>query len=200
MPLPDSLPERKGIDRKPDFLPLISEAFVDRGFRRTTTAELATRCGVRENELYRIWPSKKAMFLDAIGFVAESSIQAWSASLQADSSMTDAEQLIATQSQRRGDGHLHRLVFSGLSEADDPQIRLALKNLYQRFHEVLTHYVMQHRQRRGIRSPLSDEATAWALIGLGSVFDIQHDLGQGTMEQRRMSLGETSTAILNMTK
>ncbi len=192
--------ERKGIERKPDFLPLIAQAFVDRGYRRTTTAQLAARCDVRENELYRIWPTKKAMFLDAIGYVVDSSLQAWSNSIQQDSSMTAAEQLIATQAQRRGEGQLHRLVFSGLGEADDPQIRTALLRLYQRFHGVLTHYVEQHRQQRGIQSPLSDEATAWALIGLGSVFDIQHDLGHSSMEQRRISLGQTSAAILNMTK
>ena len=190
---------RRGTERKPDFLPLIADAFVDKGYRRTTTAELAERCRVRENELYRIWPNKKAMFLDSIGYVFDSSVKQWADGINASSEQTAAEQLIAAQSRKRGDSRLHRIVFSGLSEVDDPDIRNALKKLYLQFHEVLAGYVREHRVQRGIKSSLSDDATAWVMIGLGSLFDIQHDLGQGTMKQRRQILGETSTAILNMT-
>jgi len=191
---------RRGTERKPDFLPLIADAFVDKGYRRTTTAELAARCAVRENELYRIWPNKKAMFLESIGYVFDVSARQWAEGIDTDSPLTAAEQLIHSQSRKRGDTRLHRIVFSGLSEVDDPEIRNALKQLYLKFHEVLAGYVRDHRQRRNIHSPLSDDATAWVMIGLGSIFDIQHDLGQGTMKQRREVLGEATTAILNMTE
>ncbi len=94
--------ERKGTERKPDFLPLIAETFVERGYRRTTTAQLAKCCGVRENELYRIWPNKKLMFLDSIQYVFDNSVQAWSEGIQPGSKLTAAEQLIARQSTQRG--------------------------------------------------------------------------------------------------
>lgn len=192
--------QRKGTGRKPDFLPLIAEAFVERGYRRTTTAQLAERCDVRENELYRIWPNKKAMFLDSIRYVFEITVEQWRAGIDPDSKLTAAEQLIAMQSRHRGDSHLHRIVFSGLSEVDDPEIRRALKKLYQQFHEVLVTYVADHRHQKGIEAPLGDKDTAWAMIGLGSIFDIQHDLGVGSIAARREILGKATTALLNMNK
>ena len=56
-------------DRRRQFTPRVATAFIELGYRGTTTAELAQRCGVRENVLYRIWPTKKAMFLDAVEYV-----------------------------------------------------------------------------------------------------------------------------------
>src|SRR5215217_6908414 len=68
------------------FTPLIATAFIELGYRGTTTAQLAERCGVRENVLYRIWPTKKAMFLDAVEHVYGATMHAWDAVI-ADSSL-----------------------------------------------------------------------------------------------------------------
>ena len=37
-----------------ELLPVVARAFAELGYRRTTTADLARRCGVRENVLYRL--------------------------------------------------------------------------------------------------------------------------------------------------
>jgi len=37
--------------RRAELIPIIARAFAERGYRRTTTAELAQRCAVRENVL-----------------------------------------------------------------------------------------------------------------------------------------------------
>ena len=189
---------RKGTGRKPDFLPLIADAFVENGYRRTTTAALAAACHVRENELYRIWPNKKAMFLDAIQYVFDTVTADWSRSIDEAKSETSAEQLIRWQSRHRGDSRLHRILFSGLSEVDDPDIRKSLRCLYQQFHQVLEEYIREHRHQHGQSSGLGDAETAWAMIGLGSIFDIAHELGLGNMSQRREILQAATTAILNM--
>ena len=204
------LQARKGTERKPDFLPLIAEAFVEKGFRRTTTAQLAERCQVRENELYRIWPNKKSMFLDSIRFVFDHVVAQWKSGIDLEAEATAAEQLIANQARQRGDSRLHRVIFTGLGEVDDPEIRKALKNLYQQFHKVISGYVRDHREKLRqdsdklksgvLEFSLSDEDTAWAMIGLGSIFDIQHELGVGTMARRREMLGESISSLLNSTK
>ncbi|MGI9518154.1 MAG: TetR/AcrR family transcriptional regulator [Pirellulaceae bacterium] len=190
---------RRGTGRKPDFLPLIADAFVENGYRRTTTAALAETCGVRENELYRIWPNKKAMFLDAIQYVFDTVTADWSKSIDDDQPDTPVEQLIDWQSQHRGDSRLHRILFSGLSEVDDPEIRKALRNLYRQFHQVLEEYIREHRQQQGQSPALGNAESAWAMIGLGSIFDIAHELGLGNKSQRREILQAATTAILNMT-
>ena len=44
----------KADERRRELLPLVAEAFSELGYRRATTAELAARCGVQENILYRL--------------------------------------------------------------------------------------------------------------------------------------------------
>ena len=50
-------------EQRKKLLPIVCQTFSELGYRRTTTAELAAKCQVRENILYRLWPDKKAMFL-----------------------------------------------------------------------------------------------------------------------------------------
>ena len=188
----------RGTARSDDFLPLIAAAFVEFGYRRTTTAELARRCDVRENELYRIWPSKKQMFLAALDYVYNVSVQQWQDQVSDDGRQTAAEQILEHQARSRGDSALHRIVFSGLSEIDDPEIRTALAEHYRRFHEVLAGYIQDHRNCRGIENPtIGEQQTAWALIGLASIFDIRGDLGLGSTRERRQLLKTVSESLLN---
>ncbi len=65
--------------RRKELMPIVTGAFSELGYRRTTTAELAKRCGVRENILYRLWPDKKAMFVASIEYVYKLSAEtrAW---------------------------------------------------------------------------------------------------------------------------
>ena len=69
--------------QRQEFLPIIAQAFAQLGYRRTTTAELAARCGVRENILYRLWPDKRAMFVATIEYVYSCSEKIWQDLLQA---------------------------------------------------------------------------------------------------------------------
>ena len=64
-------------DQRKRLLPIISRAFSELGYRRTTTAELARRCQVQENILYRLWTDKKAMFLAAIDAMFEERMARW---------------------------------------------------------------------------------------------------------------------------
>ncbi|MDG2013720.1 MAG: TetR/AcrR family transcriptional regulator [Pirellulaceae bacterium] len=191
-------PKKRGTARKPDFLPLIADVFAECGYRRATTATLAKRCGVRENELYRIWPNKKSMFLDAIGFIFESVASSWAESIEQKTDITAAQQLIDSQLHHRGDSRLHRIIFSGLNEVDDPDICRALRDLYLNFHKMISDYVRKHRQQHQLQSSLSDDTISWMMIGIGSIFDIQQELGQGTLDQRRKQLGQAANATLNI--
>jgi len=64
-------------EKRRELLPIVARAFSELGYRRATTAELARRCGVRENILYRIWADKKAMFIEAISYVYELAAGIW---------------------------------------------------------------------------------------------------------------------------
>src|SRR5215218_6793844 len=110
--------------RRKDFTPLIAAAFIELGYRGTTTAELAQRCGVRENVLYRVWPTKKVMFLDAVEYVYDATMRTWER-LVTDAAAgpgTVAERILAHQAENHGKMRLYRIVFAGMTE-DDPEIK-----------------------------------------------------------------------------
>ena len=72
------MPRISQIDEKrKELLPIVAQTFAELGYRRATTAELALRCEVRENILYRIWSDKKAMFIASIDYVYEQAASVW---------------------------------------------------------------------------------------------------------------------------
>src|SRR5262249_14663577 len=149
-------------------LPVVATTFAELGYRRTTTAELARQCGVQENVLYRIWPTKKAMFVDAIGYVLDNSLAIWRKLL--DEAGDDAEaamKLLEYEAAHHGEFGLYRIVFSGLSETDDPDIRTALQRMYRQFHAFLAEILTARNAKSGRGE--DGKELAWVLVGLGTV-------------------------------
>ncbi|HEY2588791.1 MAG TPA: TetR/AcrR family transcriptional regulator [Tepidisphaeraceae bacterium] len=161
--------------KRKELIPVVAHAFAEAGYRRMTTAELARRCGLRENVLYRLWPDKKAMFMAAIDYVYELSAATWRELIaDAPDPKTSTSRLLAYEAGHHGDFGLYRIVFAGLSETDDPDIRAALARMYEQFQQFIRELVEAHRDKDA-RSPEPNLA-AWALIGLGTVSNITHAL------------------------
>src|SRR5512145_2095824 len=92
------------VSRRRELIGAVAAAFAELGYRRTTTAVLAERCGVQEVALYRLWPDKRAMFVAAIEFVASHSEQVWRDVLaRDDAKATGAERVLAHESTHLGE-------------------------------------------------------------------------------------------------
>lgn len=195
-------------EKRRDLLPVIARAFTRLGYRRTTTAELAKRCGVRENVLYRVWPSKKAMFLAAIEYVYDYSEDTWLRLLAGERrDGGTARRLLEFESTHHGEFGHYRILFTALGETDDPDIRAALERVYTRFHRFLVAQILAHRggersapatravsakNRRGVSAELS----AWALIGLGTVANICREVSLISAADRRRMIAEVGRTLL----
>ncbi|MBI1899817.1 MAG: TetR/AcrR family transcriptional regulator [Planctomycetia bacterium] len=172
--------------QRKNLLPTVCQAFRDLGYRRTTTAELARRCRVRENILYRLWPDKKAMFLAAIDDVFERRAEAWSKLLEDRPGRAEAaERLVAYEAKHQGEFGFYRVVFTALAEADDDEIRGALVRMYRRFHQLVVRQIEPHGKPRANREALPAEMGAWGLIGLATVSNIVRELGLLKPRQRQ---------------
>ncbi len=117
-----------------------------------------------------------------IDHVYDVSTLAWEELMVADDKRTPAERLLAFESKHHGETGLYRIVFAGLSEADDPQVKDALARMYSRYHEFIVRRLAEHRGGTG--GPEAD-AAAWALIGMGTMGSIGRELGLLTPERRR---------------
>lgn len=180
------MPRKNNIlERRKALLPVLAGTFAELGYRRTTTAELSRRCAVQENILYRVWRDKKAMFLDAIEYVFQLSEITWAELLKEENGgSTSAERILSYESTHHGEFGLYRIVFAGLSETDDPEIRDRLRDMYTRFHAFIRKQVAAHRKRRGSAAD-GAELSAWALMGIGTVANISRELGLLTDKNRK---------------
>lgn len=172
MPRPSQIDEQRK-----RLLPTVCGVFSELGYHRTTTAELAQRCEVRENILYRLWQNKKAMFLAAIHDIFQRRVDKWAeilAKRPTPEQATDA--LIAYEAKYMGEFSFYRVVFAALVEADDPEIREAISNMYRGFHERIRQVIDASREGNQRDSGLSSDATAWAMIGLATVSNITREL------------------------
>jgi len=193
------------VERRRDLTPVLAQTFAELGYRRTTTSELAERCGVRENVLYRLWPDKRAMFIDALEHVYQLSEETWADLIaRADGRQSTAELILDYESTHHGEFGLYRIVFAGLSETDDTEIAAALKRLYGRFQEFVRKQVVAHRGAAPSPTPSAapssgepDPAlTAWAIVGLGTVANIGRELGLLSPRARKRLVGEVGRSLL----
>lgn len=187
----------RSLERRAELLPAIAKTFADLGFRRTTTAELAARCDTQEVVLYRLWSDKRAMFLAALEHVYDVSVLAWEKLLVADDDRSAAERLLAYEATHHGEFGLYRLVFAGLNEVDDEDVRNALIRMYRRYHEFVVRRLLEHRGQD--RAPAANLA-AWALVGMGTMSSIGRELGLLTAAERKQLWEEVGPLLLGKKK
>lgn len=196
MPRPNQTQQKRR-----DLLPIVARAFAELGYRRVTTAELAARCDVRENILYRLWPDKKAMFIAAIEYVYDMSAATWGR-LLAESGSTNgaAARLLDYESHHHGEFGHYRIIFAGLSETDDPDIRKALRHVYGQFHTFVRAQIEGNR-RAGKAGKHPDPAlAAWAFVGLGTVANICRELGLLSDRDRKALMADIGQLMLQGAK
>ena len=166
MPRPSQIEQRRK-----ELLPKIAETFSQLGYRQATTAQLAARCNVRENILYRLWEDKKAMFIASLDNLFESRRAKWKKLLdEPHGTDSRAERLIAYESENLDKVPLHRMIFAALGETNDPDIRAALRRMYRRYYKFLCNEIDQHRGER--HTELDARKTAWAIIGVVTATNI----------------------------
>jgi len=176
-------------------LPILAQAFGELGYRRTTTAELARRCEVRENILYRHWSDKSAMFVAALDYVHDLAIHTWQRVLgEAKSPAAAAERLLDYEAEHLGEFGNYRIIFSALGDIDTPEIKRALRRMYRSFHRLL-HATLSDARRGRERAPEAEQA-AWAVIGLGTIATILGELDLLSGKKRGEMIRRVGRALI----
>ena len=165
-------------EKRESLLPLLSAKFAEVGFRRATTAQLAKSCGVQETILYRLWPGKKEMFVDSIDYITENLISVWQNEAGKYQSPAESlKNLLNYESEHFGELGNYIIIFSGLNDADDPDIKGALSRMYFRIHSFLVELITKYRVAAGKSDNIDVAMQVWSLIGLGTMITITKRLG-----------------------
>ena len=173
MPRPSRIHEQR---RR--LLRLVAEAFGELGYRRATTAKLAKRCKVRENILYRLWKDKKEMFMASLESLFHRRRDELDKAIRESKGRgSRAEKMIAYASRHFGDHSLARVIFAGLAETDDPEIRKALSRMYRNYQEYLEREIRAHRRKDGPSTALDVQMSALAMVGLATALNVYREVG-----------------------
>jgi AcrR family transcriptional regulator len=192
MPRPSRIDEQRK-----RLLPLVCQVFSEGGYHRTTTAELAARCKVRENILYRLWRDKKAMFLAAIDDIFRRRAETWERILaEQPTAEQTAEAMVAYEAKHQGEFGFYRVVFTALVEADDREIRKAIAGMYRHFQRRIRKLIENGRTERTSPAALSADNAAWALIGLATVSNIIRELELLRPRQREDLFARTAKRLI----
>ncbi len=185
------------LEQSRKLLPVVCQVFSELGYRRTTTAELARRCDVRENILYRLWPDKKAMFLAAIDDIFRSRAEVWNEILADRPAPEQAiERIVKYESKHQGEFGFYRIVFTALTETDDEDIRAALTDMYKRFHQLVCSQVAAGRTTATPDSGLPVEMAAWGLLGLATISNIIRELKLLSPRQRERMFSTVAKCLV----
>lgn len=185
-------------ERRKQMIPEITRVFARYGYRRTTTSQLAQNCGVRENILYRLWPDKKAMFIAAIDHIYDISEQIWAQVLEPQAMrVSPAQRLLNYESEHHGELGFYRIVFAGLSESDDPEIRAALRRMYRRFQRYISRQIEAHRKLSGGTGDPAPEMAAWAFLGVGTIVNISREFELMSDRQREGCVRQVGHLLLD---
>lgn len=192
-------PDRKELKRR-ELRPVLAAAFTELGFRRATTAELAKRCRTQEAILYRLWPGKKAMLVDVLESVCDRLLSIWEKQLAEDTGQApdpiSIEKLLEYESKHFGEFGSYSIVFTCLSEADDPEIREALRRMYHRIHAFLVEHIARYRAATGADDAPPTSVSAWAFIGLGTMTTIIRHLDLTSDGERGSLLQDIGANLL----
>ena len=191
-------------EKRAELMPIVAAAFSELGYRKATTAELAARCGVQENILYRLWPDKKKMFTASIDYLFDATMQQWKDLIEQaagdPAGPTVAQRILAFDAEHRGEKGFYRITFAALSETDDPDVRAALRNMYSKFVKFIDEQITAHRgEPKADAAPGLPDAlvTTWAILGIATAADIGREVGLLSGPKRRELVAETGRWLLD---
>ncbi len=175
-------------ERREQLLDRAAELFSERGFARTTTAELARAAGVTEPIIYRHFASKRGLFIALIERTGRQTLEQWAKDLEgAGDSGERLRRVIGDNpmvSERGRAGY--RVFLQAISEVDDEDIHKALSDHITKVHEFLVREIELAQDQHKVTARFSAQVVAWLLINIGMGYGVMTAMkipGHGRDEQ-----------------
>jgi AcrR family transcriptional regulator len=161
-----SAPRMRKADRKRQLMQHAKQLFVTLGYQQTTTEKIARAAGVTEPVLYRHFTSKKAMFLEVLDDIRETTIHRWRSET---ARIGDPlKRLYAIVDLYLGSTREHavefRIMHRSLVETDDEEIAACLRTFYLDSEKMLAQVIREGQSSGDFRKDLDPRIGAWDLI------------------------------------
>jgi len=165
--------------RRRQIIETAREVFSGQSYRKAGTADVAKAAGVSEPALYRYFASKKELFLATLRSTAPKLLEVWQ---EIASDIDDPLETLWSIGVSYYDHLQHhsgnmRLQFQALSEADDPEVREALRENFGGFVTFVADTLDEGKRRGIVRDDIDSRLVAWQFLGIGLTLDMIHMLG-----------------------
>lgn len=161
-------------ERKEQLLDRAAELFAERGYARTTTAELAKAAGVTEPIIYRHFSSKRGLFIALIERTGRQTLEQWEQDLAgAKDAAERLRRVIGDNPMVSARGRAgYRVFLQAISEVDDPEIHKALADHIGKVHAFLVKEIKLAQEQHKVAGRFSAEIIAWLLINIGMGYGV----------------------------
>jgi len=176
MPRAERLPARA---RRRQIIEVAQEAFATQSYAKVGTADLAKACGISEPALYRYFSSKKELFLAVLRSTGPRLLELWQNIAYDVDDPLDTLWAIGVHYY----DHLQRhsanmkLQFQAVSEADDEEIRAAVRENFANYVQFVAETLAEGKRRGLVRQDADSTLIAWQFLGIGLTMDLMHLLG-----------------------
>jgi len=165
--------------------------FASQSYGKVGTADLARAAGISEPALYRHFASKKDLFIAALRATGPRLLEIWQEISYEYEDPLETLQAIGVYYYDHLESHAAnmQMQFRALSEADDPEIRTALRDNFEAFVSFIADTLDEGKARGTVRKEVDSRMIAWQFLGSGMTLDLMHLLGfKGEMDRARAVL------------
>jgi AcrR family transcriptional regulator len=183
MPRAKKLPAE---DRKRQIIESARDVFAEQSYAKVGTADLAKAAGLSEPALYRYFSGKKELFIATLRSTGPKLLEIWQ------DIASDVEDPLETlwaigvhyyDHLQSHSGNM-KIQFQAVSEADDPEIREALRENFAAFVYFVVETLDEGKRRGIVRQDVDSELLAWQFLGIGFTLDLVSFLGFSSVVDR----------------
>ncbi|MEL7484670.1 MAG: helix-turn-helix domain-containing protein [Planctomycetota bacterium] len=167
--------------RRAQLLDVAAGLFADRGYARSTTAEIAKAAGVTEPVIYRHFESKRDLFVALVEQTAEQTLSIWREKM--DAAGDPAERLAillgSNPMTSLGDDEAvrYRIILQAITETGDSEIHKAVVNHFKSMHAFMETEVEAAQKAKKVSSRVPADMIAWILIDIALGFGVLEAMG-----------------------
>lgn len=180
-----------GSERKRQIVQATLAIMAEQGLAGTTTRRIAEKVGVSEPALYKYFPGKKELILEALDAVGELFYETLSSAAEKGGGevteriyrMSDAYyEFVVTHPDES------MLLFEAVTGARDPDIRAALSDKMVSFTTILSLMFEEGKKSGVVRKDLDTTVAAWQILSLGLTLAFASLMGLNEVLTREKAL------------
>jgi len=166
-------------NRKLQLLTQAKKLFLSIGYRAATTEKIAQAAGMSEPALHRHFDDKKALFLEVLRDIRESTLRRWQIDMAGKADPLEKLQALAADYLGASREHAleFRVLHRSLVETQDAEVTVFLRTFYLDCEMLLAQIIAEGQQIGVFRTGLDPRVGAWELIRTALAYTLTLPLG-----------------------